>query len=250
MALGAATLPDGTYPPLNTLKPVAENVWLVDGPIIHFGPKLLRFPFPTRMTLVRLSGGKLFVHSPTELSPALRDQVKRLGAPRWIVAPSRIHYWWITQWHTAFPNAEIYVAPRVRTQAGARIDFHCTAINRGSSLPWSGEIDTLLVAGRYLTEAEFFHRPSRTLILTDLIENFEPSKLNWPRRLLARLGGILAPNGSMPRDMRLTFSRQVLRDAVEKMLAWNPERVILAHGRWFDRDGAQELRRAFRWLLV
>jgi hypothetical protein len=249
MALGAATLPDGTYPPLSTLKPVAEDVWLVDGPLIHFGSPLLKFPFPTRMTLVRLSGGEVFVHSPTELSPALRDQVEHLGTPRWIVAPSRIHYWWIPQWHTAFPNAEIYVAPRVRTQAGARIDFPCTALDRDGGLPWSGEIDTLLVAGRYLTEAEFFHRPTRTLILTDLIENFEPSKLNWPQRLLARLGGILAPDGSMPRDMRLTFSRQVLKDAVEKMLAWNPERVIFAHGRWFDRDGAQELRRAFRWLL-
>ena len=208
MALGAATSPDGTYPPLNTLKPVAENVWLVDGPLIHFGPPLLKFPFPTRMTIVRCRAAELFVHSPTELSPALREQVEGLGTPRWIVAPSRIHYWWIPQWHTAFPHAEIYVAPRVRTQAGARIDFPCTALYRDSGLPWSGEIDTLLVAGRYLTEAEFFHCPSRTLILTDLIENFEPSKLNWPRRLLARLGGILAPDGSMPRDMRLTFSRR------------------------------------------
>jgi hypothetical protein len=33
------------------------------------------------------------------------------------------------------------------------------------------------------------------------------------------------------------------------MIAWNPERVILAHGRWYERDGAQELRRAFRWVL-
>ena len=226
-----------------------KSIWLVNGPLIHFGPPLLKFPFPTRMTLVRLSGGELFVHSPTELSPPLREQIEDLGTPRWIVAPSRIHNWWIPQWHSAFPNAEIYVAPRVGTQAGARIDFRCTPLDRDSGLPWSGEVDTLLVAGRYLTEAEFFHRPSRTLILTDIIENFEPSKLNWPRRLLARLGGVLAPNGSMPRDMRLIFSRHALRDAVEQMLAWNPERVIIAHGRWFDRDGAHELRRAFRWLL-
>jgi hypothetical protein len=30
------------------------------------------------------------------------------------------------------------------------------------------------------------------------------------------------------------------------MIAWEPERVILAHGRWYDRAGAAELRRAFR----
>ena len=28
-----------------------------------------------------------------------------------------------------------------------------------------------------MTEVEFFHHPTRTLVLTDFIENFEPSKL-------------------------------------------------------------------------
>ena len=39
-----------------------------------------------------------------------------------------------------------------------------------------------------------------------------------------------------------------LRSAVETMIGWRPERIVLAHGRWYDRDGTAELRRAFRWL--
>jgi hypothetical protein len=55
----------------------------------------------------------------------------------------------------------------------------------------------------------------------------------------------------MPRDMRLSFAKnkRQLREAVDTMIAWKPERIIMAHGRWYDRDGAAELRRAFRWLL-
>jgi hypothetical protein len=34
-----------------------------------------------------------------------------------------------------------------------------------------------------------------------------------------------------------------------EILAWHPQRVILAHGRWYERDGAAELKRAFSWLL-
>jgi hypothetical protein len=51
--------------------------------------------------------------------------------------------------------------------------------------------------------------------------------------------------------MRCTFATQrgELRIANEKMMRWNPERILLAHGRWHDRDGANELRRTFRWLL-
>jgi hypothetical protein len=32
------------------------------------------------------------------------------------------------------------------------------------------------------------------------------------------------------------------------MIGWDPARIILAHGRWYERGGADELRRAFRWL--
>ena len=81
---------DATYPPLNTLKPVTNDVWIVDGPLIRFGPPLLRMPFSTRMTIVRLVGG-LFVHSPTPLTDALRVQIAAIGAPRWIISPTRIH---------------------------------------------------------------------------------------------------------------------------------------------------------------
>jgi hypothetical protein len=47
----------------------------------------------------------------------------------------------------------------------------------------------------------------------------------------------------------VSFRRQrtELQAAVKQMIDWNPDRVILAHGKWYDSDGAKELRRAFRW---
>ena len=51
-----------TYDPTGTLKPVAEGVWIVDGPMIRFGCLGLRFCFPTHMTVARLADGGLSVH--------------------------------------------------------------------------------------------------------------------------------------------------------------------------------------------
>jgi len=240
------------YAPVNTLKPVDEDVWVVDGPAIRYGPPWARMRFPTRMTVLRLGRDDLFIHSPTALTPALHDAVRRLGAVRWIVAPSRIHYWWVPDWRQAFADAQVYLAPRVREQAGARIDFPARPLHEAAGYPWDAELATLPIAGSYLTEVEFFHYRSRTLVLTDLIENFEPGKLDSVfARGLTWLGGVRDPDGQMPRDMRLTFARHraALRDAVRQMIAWDPRRVILAHGRWYAADGAAELRRAFRWLL-
>jgi hypothetical protein len=241
-----------TYAPLNTLKPVAEDVWIVDGPVIKFGPPFIKFPFPTRMTIIRLYGG-LFIHSPTPLDDGLKAEIDALGPVRWIIGPNRIHYWWIPDWRAVYPGAEVWLAPRIREQAGDRINFETKEISAETGYPWDNGILTLPVAGSYMTEVEFFHAASKTLVLTDFIENFEAAKVSNPVLLfLMRLGGVAEPAGSMPRDMRLTYKKQKpqLKAAIEKMIGWNPERIIIAHGRWFEKDGAGELRRRFSWLSL
>lgn len=238
------------YAPLHTLKSVTDDVWIADGPTIRFSLGGEGLCFPTRMTIVRLPSGELFIHCPTELTPELAAEVSRLGPPRYLIGPNRLHYWWLPEWRDAFPDAQAYLAPRLQRHARGRIDFEGRPLDRESGYPWDIALKTLPVAGRFMTEVVFFHRSSRTLLLTDLIENFEPDRVHaWMVRLLIWLGGVRAPDGQMPRDMRLTFPRAELRRAVERMIGWDPERVIIAHGRWFPRNGAAELRRAFRWLL-
>ncbi len=82
------------YEPINTLKSVAKNIWIVDGPEITFG----HMPFSTRMTIIRLSSGDLFIHSPTPLPASLKAEVDKLGRVAHLVSPNFIHYWWIKEW--------------------------------------------------------------------------------------------------------------------------------------------------------
>jgi hypothetical protein len=144
----------------------------------------------------------------------------------------------------------VYLAPRIKQQAGAHIDFEGRPLAADGGYPWDAETATLPVRGRYMTEIVFFHRASRTLVLTDLIENFEPSRLGSPvLRWLLRLAGALDPRGGMPRDMRMTYSRATLRKAVKTMIGWQPERIVLGRMAADERDGTAELERAFQWLL-
>ncbi len=241
---------DVTYPPLNTLKPVAENVWIVDGPAIRFGVPWPKMPFPTRMTVIRLGENRLFIHSPTQLVESLRSEIAGIGKPAWLVGPNRLHYWWIPDWRDFYPAARVWLAPRIAEQAKGRIAFAADQLMGRSGYPWDEDIATLPVAGRYMTEFAFFHRRSETLVLTDLIENFERARLGPIARGAASLGGVLDPDGKAPWDMRLTFRRRQaeVRESVETMISRHPKRILLAHGRWYDRDGAAELRRAFRWV--
>lgn len=238
------------YEPLNTLKPVGHNIWVVDGPSIRF----YGVPFSTRMTVVRLQNGDIWLHSPTKIGDALKAEIAALGPVCHLIAPNWIHYAYVTEWQAAFPKARAYAAPGVVARAkkhGMNMRFD-EELGQDAPEAWAGQIKQMVVEGSKVhREAVFFHDASLTLILTDLIENFEPRNLSWPLRVLTRLGGIQDPDGKMPRDMQMTFAkgRQKLRAAVEQMIEWGPERIILAHGRWYNRNAVAELKRAFRWVL-
>src|SRR3546814_13055705 len=96
-------------------------------------------------------------------------------------------------------------------------------------MPLPGWIAGLLVPGTMVREAVFFHRASRTVILADLIENFEPARVRSRLfRWLVRLAGVAHPAGGTPADMRLTFwpRRRAVRAAMTEILAWDCERVV------------------------
>jgi hypothetical protein len=237
------------YEPINCLKDVAPDLWVVDGPEIAMRYAGLRLPFTTRMTVVRLPDGGLWLHSPTAPAPALRAEIARLGPVAYLVSPNRLHTSWIAAWKGHFPSALVAAIAGEKPWDGARLDPAIDLAGTGP-FPWSETIAQVLVPGSVFSEAVFFHRRSRSLILTDLIENFELERVTcrWLRALL-RLTGPLDPNGTAPLDMRLGFRRHrgALRRAVAQMRVWAPERVLFAHGRWYASDAGSELDRAFRW---
>lgn len=209
-------------------------------------------PFSTRCTIVRLENGDLWIHSPTWLAEGLRAELHALGPVRHLIAPNWLHYVNIADWQVAFPDAISYAAPGVSERAAKRgqtLRFDCT-LDQGAEVPWEHQIDQMIVQGsKRHREVVFFHRRSSTLILTDLIENFETAKLPPWVRPLVWLAGIDDTDGKMPPDMRLAFRKTPLAESVESMIAWQPQRLILAHGRWYRRDAVAELRRAFRRIL-
>lgn len=239
-----------TYPPLDTLKPVTEGVWIIDsGPL-----RILGMPVPVRMTVVRLAEGGLWLHSPTRFVPALRHELERLGPVRHLVAPNVAHWSFLPDWQRAFPRALAWGPSELQRGAQLRkknVRFDRTLENEAPP-DWAGEIEQIGVAGGAgFKEIDFFHKPSRTLILTDLVLNIESEKMPPAVRPGLRLVGVAAPDGRAPVYLRATIKmkREAARKAAERMIAMGPERVIFSHGRWFETNGAAALRRSLRWLV-
>jgi hypothetical protein len=239
------------YNPINVYKPLAANIGIVDGPFEYFSVLGIHMPMPftTRMTVVRLGNGDLFLHSPIKYDESLAAELRSMGTVRHLISPNQWHYAHIGEWQRAFSDAIAWASPGVRRRARARhieVDF---TRELGSQPPdeWRDEIDQTLVPGGIFKEFVFFHEASRTLILTDTIMNMDLDKLDEPWRSMTRLSGMHSPHGQVFFGMRLPLAlqRRKAKAAIQKIKAWKPERVVLSHGRCMNTNADEAIRRLF-----
>lgn len=227
------------------LRHFGEEIWIADGPTVS----VAGFAYPTRMIVIRLSDGALFVWSPTPLSIELRVAINRLGSVRHIVAPNTLHHMFVGEWQTAYPAALSYAVPALRTK---RPDLKWDRdLEDVPEAAWASEIDQVVVGGnRITTEVVFLHHQSRTAIFTDLIQHFEPGWFGGWRGIVAKLDLLTAIRPTVPRKFRMTFrDRSGARNAVQRIMDWPTVAVLTAHGAPIPHDGRDAIAHAFEWLL-
>lgn len=229
------------------LKQFGHEIWIADGCDVV---AMAGFRYPTRMAVIRLADGKLFVWSPVELTDSLRAEIDALGEVRHLVAPNSLHHLFIGDWKRAYPNARTYAAPGLREK---RKDLAFDEDLGSTPLPdCGGEIDHVLVQGNAITsEVVFFHRESGTVIFTDLIQQFPANWFSGWRAVVAKWDLMLGSEPSVPRKFRTAFTkRRVARASLQRILTWPAEKVLMAHGAPVTKDGKAFIQRAFRWLMV
>ena len=227
------------------LQPFDDEIWLADGA----AASVAGFRYPTRMAVIRLSGGGLFIWSPVAQSRELRAAVDGLGEVRWLIAPNSLHHLYLGDWRRAYPGARLLAPPGLRQK---RPDLAFDGDLDDAPPPqWADEIDHVVVRGNLITtEVVFFHRKSRTVLFTDLIQHFSPGWFSGWRALVARLDLMTGPQPQTPRKFRNTFvGRRAARAALQRILAWPAQKVVMAHAAPVEQDGQVFIQRCFRWLL-
>jgi hypothetical protein len=222
------------------LAPFVEGaLWTCWRPFRFYGIEM-----GTRMTVCRLASGALFVHSPVSPDPRLLDELVALGPVEHVVAPSKLHHLFLADFAARFPDALVYVSPGLPAR---RPDLRFDVVLGDEARPgWTGELEQCALRGRFfLDEVVFLHRASGTLLVADLLEE---GSSEWPfwSRVAARLGGIYERHGP-PRDMRWSFlrDRAALRRAVERILGWDFDRLVCAHGRLVESGARAVFERAY-----
>lgn len=126
------------------------------------------------MTVVRLKDGKLWVHSPLEITEGVKEELQHLGDVAYVVAPNNMHYMYFQRFLEVFPQAEGYVAPSLVEKKPAFGQYQPLSELKHVV---GREIQQTEFQGHTLGETAFFHKPSKTLIVADLLYNIQPTNL-------------------------------------------------------------------------
>lgn len=223
------------------LRALTEELHVLDVPFKIGGLEL-----GGRMTVIRLPGGGLWIHSPVRLDAAARAAVDALGPVRFLVAPSLMHYLALKDWAVAYPQARVVAVPGLRRkQPELRIDVE---LADAPDAGWADVLSQQRMGGMpRVEEFVFLHRPTRTLLLTDLAFNIRESA-SWLTRTYVKLSGSYGKLGPTLVLKSLVKDRAALRASLETVLGWDFDRVVMCHGEVLERGGREALRDGFAWL--
>ena len=228
------------------LQEFGEGIWITDGPEVRD----MGIIFTTRMTIVKLSNGAVWLESPIPVAYDTLKKITGLGPVHYLVAATPRHVWRLDHWHTLFPNAQLWASHKtVFTLQKGQLPFTGFLGDVPPEI-WANDFDQLLIKGNpLLSEVLFLHKKSGTVILGDIIQN-NPISTNPLRNALFKMEGVLTPDGGVPLDIRLTITnRRMARQSLEKLLSWDFDKVIIAHGPCIEKNARAVIEHDFKWLM-
>jgi len=223
------------------LEPFATDVYTVTRDLRFWGVET-----GARMTVVRMTNGNVFVHSPGPLDETLKAQIDDLGEVTAIVAPSSFHHLHVLEWQAAYPNAKLGACPDLVPKR-ADVEFDCV-LGDDPEPEWHGELEQVYLSARTMEdEIVFFHPRSRTMICCDAIFNLRSHHAPLTRAAAVMLGN-REPGATWLERVMMRKHREAGRAQIDRIVAWDIDGIILSHGPLIKSGGRSVVERAYAWL--
>lgn len=222
--------------------PIAREVWAVED--------ALRLPggvvFPLRCTIVRLPDGGLWLHSPVAFDDTTAAAVEALGPVAHLVAPSAMHHLHLGDAQARWPDATTWAPEALRAKRPDLALPHTL----DEAAPWDDVVQRIALDGApRIAETLFLHRPTGTLLCTDLVFH-----VTRPATLASRLMYWLVGTSRGPRMSRswhlLADDLGAMGTSLAPLLDGRVERLVPCHGDVVDPAPPEVLRRAWSRALT
>jgi hypothetical protein len=231
------------------LQSFGPNIWFANQPLRFWGLEV-----GTRMTVIRLADNELAVISPIRLTTQLIADLQGLGEVAYIIAPNRYHHLFAAAFQQQYPRAKFLAAVGLAEkcphlpidvvisesagQIGDRLFYRQFP---GLYMPSLGGADPL-------NEVVFYHPESRSLVITDIAFHFDRTSARLTQAI-AKLIGVYDKLQLTILEKWLIRDKAAMEVAIRSVLAWDFDRVIMAHGSPILTGGKSMLKAGYEWLL-
>lgn len=221
------------------LREIAEGFAVAERPLTFMGMEL-----GARMCAFRFEDKSVLLHAPVRKEPALAKEVKEFGEVRWAVAPNAFHHLFVSEWASA--DVELWGGEKVQEK---RKDVAFTHTLGTSAPTWPDELEAFaLTSIPFSGESVWHHKPSKTLVVTDLVFHLTKEFPAMTRALLWASGGY--PSVKCTHLERVMMDKRKGREDLERILDWDFDRMVMAHGEIVEKGGKEALAKAYKWLGV
>jgi hypothetical protein len=221
--------------PHGKLTEVADNILTVVGDI----------PMPIgglqrRMTVVRLTDGRLVIFSAISLDEDEMRALEDYGIPAFLIVPNSHHRLDAKTWKNRYPAIQVIAPEAARPKVEEVVPVDATAADFGND-----EVLLIDVPGTRSLEAALLITGSggTTLVLNDVVANIRDEKGfgGWLLRLMDFAGD--EPQVPLPIKAAIISDKAALR---EQLLRWSAlpslKRILVSHGSIIDTDPGGVLR--------
>ncbi len=224
------------------MKQVTENIWVIPSEV-KVAPGVY---LPLQSTLVRLSDGALWLHSPVRLSASDITEIKALGDVTHLVAPNLMHHLYFGDAVQAFPKARTYGAPGLtKKRPDLRFDEKLS-----SETQFPGIRSFFVDGAPALRETMFVHE-DETLISADIFQNNHTPK-NWLSKMTCVMAGTSEQVGVSRLLQMVVKDKPKFKEGVDQVMAASFGRLIPCHGEIVEFEAKARCRSAcnrVNWLL-
>jgi len=226
---------------------IKDQIWILEYPIRYSGIDLFG-----RMTIIKLENGDLIIHDPYKVDDSTKHEIDAIGKVKYIIAPGNFHHLFVTDFQQKYPDAETFLCPGLERKR-PDIKFDWILGNRPDHR-WGGVIEQVVVQRpRIIWEVAFFHKPSKTLILVDLLENIGDDYQHPAGLSLRFWWKVVFKMWNHPKaapEYQVAWgNKEIVKNCLNRIIAWDADRIILAHGELVENNVRNTLTSAWRKVL-
>jgi len=227
-------------------RKVTDDIWIFSRPFTRFGI----LPLGGRSVAVKLSNGGVWVLASTPPTEETKAAIDGLGSVAYLLSPNLDHHWFLGPFKEAYPNAKLIgPGPLGEKRKDLKFDGLYLKDAEGTTYGFEDDITAIPFGGTALTDIAFYHKPSKTLIVGDLLYNL-PNTESMPS-IFSGLFKTFSPGGALHKKLIAgsETNHESLVASAKAVDALDIQRIIPLHGDVIETDAHKKWKLAYAAFL-